>query len=849
MNNKQKEGKEEKEQEKRSRCITLHRVTESKPVCPYRNNGKKYQFHVSENSIRRQGISKRYPLTFISFFTAPKGDLMLKFRIFPTLILFLSLLFSISVHSEELKEWPREVKVSSGSITIYQPQVESLKGNILKGRTAIAYHGSGSDSPVFGAAWFTAQVNINRDNRTVRYQTLDITDTRFPKENKQLADELKQAVQEGVKKGNLTSSLDELTTALAAVEQEQKQAADLNNDPPEIIYMETPALLVVIDGKTMLQKIENSDYQAVANTPYPLFSETKSGKWFLNAAENVWYSAKKDDGPWSYTDQPPAVLVKMVASKASESELKTEPSETKITAENAPAIVVVHKPTELVVSTGKAEFTPLTDDLLAMSNTDSNVFMDVQSQQYYLIVAGRWYKAKSMTAAWHYVAADQLPATFAEIPATSEYADVRASIAGTDEAREAVMDAQIPQTAAVKKGTVDIQVVYDGKPDFKSIDGTDLQFAVNCSETVLKAGGQFYLVKDAVWYIASSATGPWDVSDHAPPGIGKIPPSSPVYNTKYVYVYDSTPEVVYVGYTPGYVGSYIYGPTIVYGTGYYYYPWITPYYYYPRPATWGFGVSYNPWTGWGFGISWSSGPFRVGFYTGGGYHGRYWGGRHYYGPRGYRSSYTNIHIDNVNINRNRNYNNISNRNNLYRNSGQRAHIQNTVNSRSISQADKQNIQNRMSANQGGRSGIGAAGGAALGAAGGAALGAAAVNSRNNNVLTDKNGNVLRNNNGQWQQRSNGQWQNRPATTNSSSGQQRSEFQQRNQGNKAAPATSQQNRSTAQQRSGYNRSSSADRQQYSRQRATSRTQSYSRPSGSSNRSSGGGRSRGGGGRRR
>ncbi len=766
--------------------------------------------------------------------------------------LLLSLLFTPQLYSEEVNDWPRDVKVSSGTITIYQPQVESLEGNILKGRTAIAYHASGGDSPVFGAAWLTSQVQIDRESGTVHYETMEITDTRFPKENKQVGEEFSKAVEEGVKKGNLTSSLDELTTALAAVEQEQKQAANLNNDPPEVIYMEKPALLVVIDGKTMLQKIENSEYQAVANTPYPLFSDSKSGKWFLNAADDVWYSAAKADGPWAFTDEPPAALVKMVADRVTEADQKVEKSETKITAENAPEIVVVHKPTELVVSKGKAEFVPLTDDLLSMSNSDSNVFMDVKSQKYYLIISGRWYKADSMTATWKYVDADKLPETFADIPETSKHADVRASIAGTDEAKEAVMDAQIPQTATVKKGTVDIQVVYDGNPDFKVIDGTDLKFAVNCSETVILAGEEFYLVKDAVWYVASSATGPWDVSDHAPPGIDKVPPSSPVYNTKYVYVYDSTPDVVYVGYTPGYAGSYIYGPTIVYGTGYYYNPWVSPYYYYPRPSTWGFNVSYNPWTGWGFGLSWSSGPFRVGFYTGGGYHGSYWGGRRCYGPRGYRSSYNNIHIDDVNINRNRNFNNISNRNNLYRGNHQRANIQNTVNSRSIGQSDRQNIQNRMAGNQGGGAGLGAAGGAALGAAGGAAIGAAAMNnSRANNVLADKNGNVLRNNNGQWQERSNGQWKDRSdgsgtSQKSSARAQQKSEFQQRNnQGNnKVSQSTTQQKRSNVQQRSsGYNRSSSVDRQQHSRQRATQRSQSRSRPSGRS-----GGGHRGGGGRR-
>ncbi len=734
---------------------------------------------------------------------------MLNFKTFCSFFftLLLSLLVSSQVYSDELGNWPKEVSVSSGTVTIYQPQVESLTGNVLKGRTAVSYSPSEGNTPVFGAAWFTAKVNIDREERTVYYETLEITDTRFPEENKQLEGEFHRAVQEGIQKGNLTSSLDELTTALAAVDQEKQQAAKLNNDPPEIVYMDEPAILVVIDGKTMLQKIENSEFQAVANTPYPLFFESKSGNWFLNAADAVWYSAKSVDGPWGYTVNTPDFLVKMVAARAAESEQKAENSDVKITVRNAPAVVVVHKPTELVVSEGKPEFTPLTDDLLSMSNTDSNVFMDVKSQKYYIIISGRWYKASSMTGTWEFVEADSLPATFADIPETSTYADVRASIFGTDEAREAVMDAQIPQTATVKRGTVDLEVVYDGQPEFKMIDGTDLRFAVNCSETVIGAGGEFYLVKDAVWYVSSSVTGPWTVSDHTPRGIDKVPPSSPVYNTKYVYVYDSTPDVVYVGYTPGYVGSYIYGPTIVYGTGYYYRPWITPYYYYPRPATWGLSVAYNPWTGWGFGLSWSSGPFRTGFYTGGGYHGRSWGGRGYYGPRGYRSSYNTIHVNNVNSNSNRNFNNVSNRNNIYRNTTQRANIQNTINSRSISQLDRKNIQNRISGAQ--------KGGAALGVSGGTVLGAAAVNSRANNVLTDTSGNVLRNNNGQWQQRSNGQWQN---TINP---------------DKASAV-----RSTIQQRSGYDRPSSVDRQHYSRQRATQRSNSHSRPGRSMHSRSGG-----------
>jgi len=44
----------------------------------------------------------------------------------------------------------------------------------------------------------------------------------------------------------------------------------------------------------------------------------------------------------------------------------------------------------------------------------------------------------------------------------------------------------------------------------------------------------------------------------------------------YVKVYNSTPEVVYVGYTPGYYGTVVSAntTTVVYGTGWYYPPYI-----------------------------------------------------------------------------------------------------------------------------------------------------------------------------------------------------------------------------------------------------------------------------------
>ena len=104
----------------------------------------------------------------------------------------------------------------------------------------------------------------------------------------------------------------------------------------------------------------------------------------------------------------------------------------------------------------------------------------------------------------------------------------------------------------------------------------------------------------------------WQVCINVPSVIYSIPPAYPVYHVRYVRVYNYTPDYVYVGYYPGYVGCFVDRGVVVYGTGYRYAPWVGTYYY-PWPATFGFGVSYSLGFGWGFNISWGAPIGWVGF--------------------------------------------------------------------------------------------------------------------------------------------------------------------------------------------------------------------------------------------
>jgi len=153
---------------------------------------------------------------------------------------------------------------------------------------------------------------------------------------------------------------------------------------------------------------------------------------------------------------------------------------------------------------------------------------------------------------------------------------VLASVPGTVEASDAVMLAQIPQTAIVNKAEAEAKVNrqgvhYSGPPQFKQIENTSLQYAANTQDKVIKDGDLYYLCFQGVWFESTTPNGPWKTADYVPGEIYTIPPSSPVYNVTYVTQINATVTTVESSTTAGYFGMYAIGMTtgfaIAYGTG------------------------------------------------------------------------------------------------------------------------------------------------------------------------------------------------------------------------------------------------------------------------------------------
>jgi len=169
---------------------------------------------------------------------------------------------------------------------------------------------------------------------------------------------------------------------------------------------------------------------------------------------------------------------------------------------------------------------------------------------------------------------------------------VLVSIPGTEQAKEAVIANEIPQTATINRSEAKLDVAYDGTPQFKPIAGTNMEYATNTSFEVIHAG-RYYAVHDGVWFVADAPTGVWIVADYIPAEIYSIPPSSPLYHDRFVYVYGSTADYVYCGYTPGYLGAFAWDGVVVFGTGWWYPGWIGPDFWFGWPWTWGFGFEFG----------------------------------------------------------------------------------------------------------------------------------------------------------------------------------------------------------------------------------------------------------------
>jgi hypothetical protein len=161
-----------------------------------------------------------------------------------------------------------------------------------------------------------------------------------------------------------------------------------------------------------------------------------------------WMESEAAVGPWSVAWNVPSDLSKAlaIATQTKQVDLLEGSGNERLSlgdAANQNALPVIYlslNPAELLQTQGEPQFAPIDGtELVYVANSDNDIFIDTPTQDRYVLISGRWFRSKSIKGPWEFVSGDGLPSDFAKIPSTHEKASVLASVAGTPQAREALI--------------------------------------------------------------------------------------------------------------------------------------------------------------------------------------------------------------------------------------------------------------------------------------------------------------------------------------------------------------------------------------------------------------------------
>jgi hypothetical protein len=520
--------------------------------------------------------------------------------------------------------WPRAYTTPDGGrVQMHQPQIASWENQThLVAWVAVSVQPKGAAKPMLGTIKVEADTTVALEQRLVSFAAFRITETNFGSVGRDQIRALVEAIERTVPQPERVIALDRVLAGLDKSRILAKNVDGVKADPPVVFVSTKPAVLVNLDGQPIWSPIPGADLRYAVNTNWDLFEHTPSKALFLRHF-GVWLTAPRIAGPWTAAGTLPASFARLPADENWKEVRENLPGRP-VSARDLPTVFVSTSPAELILLRGEPSYLLVSGagGLLWVSNTDSDVFRLGKTGRVYYLVAGRWFSAPDFGGPWTF-ATPVLPAELQRIGIEHPRSRVLASIPGTSQAAEAVLLAQVPQTARVgRKEVTAPAVAYHGEPRFESIDKTTVLRAINTDKDIVSIGGAYYLCFQGVWFVSRTPQGPWDVAGSIPAAIYAIPASSPAHHITYVTIVDTTPDWVTFSTAAGYSGVTVAWGCVVWGTGWYYPPYVSygsayPVYY-PYYPTYGYSAWYNPWVG-----SYERGAVAYGPYGGVGAAARY----------------------------------------------------------------------------------------------------------------------------------------------------------------------------------------------------------------------------------
>ena len=420
---------------------------------------------------------------------------------------------------------------------------------------------------------------VSLEERLVNFANMRITESNFPTLPKEQLREIVAEITKAIPEDDRVIALDRVLAFVDKSTIVPKDVPGLKADPPVIFFSNTPAVVVNFDGEPIWSPIEKNDLKFAVNTNWDVFEHEPTKTFYLRYNDS-WLTATTVTGPWTAAGKLPPSFSSLPADESFADVKKAVPGKS-LPANQRPKVNVSMVPAELILLRGAPSY------LLVNGTQGSAVGLQHRERRVpprqdraRLLPRGR---TMVLGAGFHRtvdVRDAEAAGRLQEDPARTRTL-ARARVGARHRSGDRSRAARAGAADGARRSSTKIEapaVSYNGAPEFTAIEGTSLQRARQhrqghhpvrrcLTTTATRVSGS----------PARPPTGPWAVATTIPAEIYKIPASSPSHHVTYVVVEEDdndNDEWVTFAYAAGYTGLMIGWGCAVWGSGWYYPPYV-----------------------------------------------------------------------------------------------------------------------------------------------------------------------------------------------------------------------------------------------------------------------------------
>ncbi|HUI83418.1 MAG TPA: hypothetical protein VL240_04295 [Candidatus Binatia bacterium] len=217
----------------------------------------------------------------------------------------------------------------------------------------------------------------------------------------------------------------------------------------------------------------------------------------------------------------PAAVLTMSVDHLAASVKKKDPPKTVQLKNDPPVIFISFRPAILLMVNGTpVEAAVGQSNIKAVVNANWPLFLDQTTSTYYLFDGKGWLKGPNLE---NWEATSYLPADLSQVTLSPNWSDLQPYIPpplGSTSVVPAVYYSSKPAEV----------VIFNGRPEWMSIPGTQLTYPANTDSTILRytPTNTFYFLASGRWFSATSPLGPWTfATNDLPPDFQRVPPDNP----------------------------------------------------------------------------------------------------------------------------------------------------------------------------------------------------------------------------------------------------------------------------------------------------------------------------------